>query len=68
MLITLEDLAACLLEDTKTVITTLTNYGYLLYTLNMLKSLKPFGLYKKVFIVDFGLAKKHLDSKKQPVK
>jgi tau tubulin kinase len=24
--------------------------------------------YKKVFIVDFGLAKKHLDSKKQPVK
>ena len=47
----LEDLAPCLLEDTKTVITTLTNYGYLLYTLNMLKSLKPFGLDKKVFVV-----------------
>ena len=51
MLITLEDLGPCLLNDTKTVITTLTNYGYLLYTLNMLKSLKPFGLDKKVFIV-----------------
>ena len=51
MLITLEDLAPCLLEDTKTVITTLTNSGYLLYTLNMLKSLKPFGLDKKVFVV-----------------
>lgn len=51
MLITLEGLAPCLLEDTKTVITTVTNYGYLLYTLNMLKSLKPFGLDKKVFIV-----------------
>ena len=36
MLITLEDLAPCLLEDTKTVITTLTNSGYLLYTLNAL--------------------------------
>jgi len=47
----LEDLAPCLLEDTKTVITTLTNYGYLLYTLNMLKSLKPFGLDKKVLVV-----------------
>ena len=33
-----------------TVITTLTNYGYLLYTLNMLKSLKPFGLDKKILI------------------
>lgn len=41
----------CLLEDGKTVITTVTNYGYLLYTLNMLKSLKQFGLEKKVFIV-----------------
>lgn len=39
------------LEDGKTIITTLTNYGYLLYTLNMLKSLQPFGLDKKVFIV-----------------
>jgi hypothetical protein len=40
-----------LLEDDKTIITTVTNYGYLLYTLNMLKSLKPFDLDKKVFIV-----------------
>jgi len=34
-----------------TVLTTLTNYGYLLYTLNMLKSLRPYGLDKKVLIV-----------------
>lgn len=40
-----------LLEDGKTIITTLTNYGYLFYTLNMLKSLRPFGLDKKVFLV-----------------
>jgi hypothetical protein len=40
-----------LLEDNKSIITTITNYGYLLYTLNMLKSLKQFGLDKKVFIV-----------------
>jgi hypothetical protein len=44
-------LTKCLLEDGKTVITTLTNYGYLLYTLNMLKSLKPFGLDKKILVV-----------------
>lgn len=41
----------CLLEDGKTIITTVTNYGYLLYTLNMLKSLKPFGLDKKILVV-----------------
>ena len=41
----------CLLEDGKTIITTITNYGYLLYTLNMLKSLKPFGLDSKVLVV-----------------
>lgn len=35
----------------KTVMTTLTNSGYLLYTLNMLKSLKQFDLDKKVLIV-----------------
>jgi len=34
-----------------TIITTLTNSGYLLYTLNMLKSLKPYHLDKKVLIV-----------------
>jgi len=31
--------------------TTITNYGYILYTLNMLKSLKQFGIDKNVFIV-----------------
>lgn len=33
------------------IITTLTNSGYLLYTLNMLKSLKQFDLDKKILIV-----------------
>jgi len=49
--LTLEDLEPCILEDGKTIITTLTNYGYLFYTLNMLKSLKPFGLDKKILVV-----------------
>jgi len=49
--LTEQNLLPSLLEDNKTVITTVTNYGYLLYTLNMLKSLKPFGLDKKVFIL-----------------
>lgn len=49
--ITLDDLAPCLLDDNKTVITTMTNYGYLLYTLNMLKSLKQFNLDKKILVV-----------------
>jgi len=52
--IKLEDLTNCLLDDDKTVITTITNYGYLLYTLNMLKSLKPFGLDKKILLVSIG--------------
>ena len=47
--ITLNDIAPCLLGNT--VLTTLTNHGYLLYTLNMLKSLRPFGLDKKILIV-----------------
>ena len=45
------DLLPCILEDGKTIMTTMTNYGYLLYTLNMLKSLKPFGLDKKMLVV-----------------
>jgi hypothetical protein len=45
------DILPCILEDGKTIMTTMTNYGYLLYTLNMLKSLKPFGLDKKILIV-----------------
>lgn len=49
--ISLNNIELYLLEDGKTLITTLTNYGYLLYTLNMLKSLKKFGLDKKVLIV-----------------
>jgi len=47
----LDDLQNCFLDDGKTIITSVTNYGYLLYTLNMLKSLKPFGLDKKIFLV-----------------
>lgn len=49
--LTLDDLENCILDDGKTVITTVTNYGYLLYTLNMLKSLRPFGLDKKILLV-----------------
>lgn len=54
--ITFEDITPCLLDnpneyENNTVITTVTNYGYLLYTLNMLKSLKPYGLDKRVFIL-----------------
>ena len=46
-----EDLRPCVLEDGQTVLTTLTNSGYLLYTLNLLKSLRPYGLDKKVLVV-----------------
>lgn len=46
-----------------TVMTTLTNSGYLLYTLNMLKSLKAFDLDKKVLIV--CIDKKGADSLKR---
>lgn len=46
----IHNLEKCLLEDNKTVITTVTNYGYLLYTMNMLKSLKQFNLDKKVLV------------------
>jgi hypothetical protein len=49
--ITLQSLEPCLLKDGSTVIATLTNYGYLLYTLNMLKSLEPYGLDKRVLLV-----------------
>ncbi len=49
--IKLEDLENCLLDDGNTVISTVTNYGYILYTLNLLKSLKPFGLDKKILLV-----------------
>lgn len=49
--LTLEDVKECLLDDQQTVICTMTNYGYLLYTLNMLKSLKPFGLDRKILVV-----------------
>ena len=49
--LTLDNLNPCLLDDDKTVITTVTNYGYLLYTLNMLKSLTAFDLDKKILIV-----------------
>ena len=48
--ITIDDIKTCLLHDT-ILITTVTNYGYILYTLNMLKSLRQFNLDKYVFIV-----------------
>ena len=47
-----EQLQKSVLNDNKTILTTVTNYGYILYTLNMLKSLKRFDrLDKKVLIV-----------------
>ena len=49
--LTIDDLQPCLVEGGRTVITTVTNYGYLLYTLNLLKSLEPFGLDKKILLV-----------------
>ena len=48
--ITLDDIRPCLLNDNNVMIT-LTNYGYISYTRNMLKSLKPFDLDKKIFII-----------------
>ena len=47
--ITIHNVVSCIIGNT--VLTTLTNYGYLLYTLNMLKSLAPFGLDKKVLVI-----------------
>jgi len=49
IIISATDIQPHLLDGT--VLTTLTNYGYLLYTLNMLKSLRPYGLDRKVLIV-----------------
>uniref|UniRef100_A0A6C0KWJ5 Nucleotide-diphospho-sugar transferase domain-containing protein n=1 Tax=viral metagenome TaxID=1070528 RepID=A0A6C0KWJ5_9ZZZZ len=46
-----DDIRQCLIIDGSTVMTTVTNSGYLLYTLNMLKSLRSSGLDKKVFII-----------------
>jgi hypothetical protein len=48
--LTREQLDPYLLSD-GTIMTTVTNNGYLLYTLNMLKSLKPFGLEHKILIL-----------------
>ena len=45
------DIQPHLLDDGTTVLTTLTNYGYLLYTFNMLKSLRLYGLDRKILIV-----------------
>lgn len=49
--ITLDDVKDTILEDSNTLLITLTNYGYLLYTLNMLKSLRNFNIDKKVFVI-----------------
>lgn len=51
MSITKEDLLPFIQEDQRTIVTTITNHGYLLYTLNMLKSLAPYGLDKQIFII-----------------
>jgi hypothetical protein len=43
-----DNIKLCIINNN--LLCTLTNYGYLLYTLNMLQSLKQFNLDKKVFI------------------
>ena len=52
--ITIDDLIPCVLpiDTEQTVIATLTNYGYLMYTINMLKSLQPFGIKVLVVCID----------------
>ena len=50
IIVSATDIQPHLLDGT-TLLTTLTNYGYLLYTLNMLKSLRPYGLDRKILIV-----------------
>jgi hypothetical protein len=47
----LSDIERCILEDGKTIMTTVTNSGYLLYTMNMLKSLAQYGIDKKILVV-----------------
>jgi hypothetical protein len=49
--LTHEQLDTYVLSDGKTIIATVTNHGYLLYTLNMLKSMRPFGLEHKILIL-----------------
>jgi hypothetical protein len=48
--LTLEDIHPCIIGN-HTIMVTITNSGYLLYTLNMLKSLEPFGLDRKILVV-----------------
>jgi len=48
--LTREQLDSYALSD-GTIMTTVSNHGYLLYTLNMLKSLRPFGLDHKILIL-----------------
>lgn len=50
MIIPIDTYKHCIHENA-TVFFTITNYGYLIYTLNMLKSLKPWGLDKKVIVI-----------------
>lgn len=47
--ITHADLTGCFIGNT--VLTTVTNSGYLLYTLNLLKSIRPYGLDQKILLV-----------------
>ena len=49
-----DDLLPFLLNDNKTIITTVTNSGYLFYTLNMLKSLKQYILKMKSILLDLN--------------
>jgi hypothetical protein len=48
--ITTDIINKSLQSDGKTIFTTITNYGYILYTLNMLKSLRRFGIDKLLIV------------------
>lgn len=55
----LSDIEPYILEDGKSLMTTVTNSGYLLYTMNMLKSLEQFDLDRKIllFCIDKNASK-----------
>lgn len=55
MWFTPEEIEPCLIKEGNTLFVTLTNSGYLLYTLNLLKSLKPYGWDKKMLILCMDL-------------
>jgi hypothetical protein len=48
---TLEQVSRYSKESERTIMTTVTNYGYRWYTWNMLKSLEPFGMDRMIYVL-----------------